>query len=67
MWPRPPAARHEPGDSPSVPLTTFGSYEEPDIRSMTQEEVRAVVDEAHGFQQRPASVHCIVDRSPAPI
>ncbi len=31
--------------------------EEPDIRNMTQEEVNAVVDEAHAFH-KSASVHC---------
>lgn len=31
--------------------------EEPDIRNMTQEEIDAVVDEAHAFH-KPCSVHC---------
>lgn len=31
--------------------------EEPDIRNMTQEELDAVVDEAHAFH-KPAAVHC---------
>ena len=31
--------------------------EEPDIRNMTQEEINAIVDEAHAFH-KPAAVHC---------
>ncbi len=31
--------------------------EEPDIRNMTQEEIDAIVDEAHAFH-KPAAVHC---------
>jgi imidazolonepropionase-like amidohydrolase len=31
--------------------------EEPDIRNMTQEELDAIVDEAHAFH-KPAAVHC---------
>ena len=31
--------------------------EEPDVRNMTQEEIDAIVDEAHAFH-KPAAVHC---------
>ncbi|HET7635260.1 MAG TPA: amidohydrolase family protein [Burkholderiales bacterium] len=31
--------------------------EEPDVRNMTQEEINAIVDEAHAFR-KPAAVHC---------
>jgi imidazolonepropionase-like amidohydrolase len=36
--------------------------EEPDVRNMTQEEIDAIVDEAHAFHKQ-ASVHCFTPQS----
>ena len=36
--------------------------EEPDVRNMTQEEVNAIVDEAHAFHKQ-ASVHCFTPQA----
>jgi imidazolonepropionase-like amidohydrolase len=38
------------------------SNEEPDIRNMTQEELNAIVDEAHAFH-KPVAVHCFTPMS----